>query len=299
MNVLALLNNELQDKNWTLEEKSRYLFVRSCQFFSYDQRYLFWEQIPNGKKLRDSIQNASISLEDLQNNLVICRSCIRSVVSILFSELLNQEVEFQWNGNHMYGTILINGQTILLDSTDYYDLFRTKYSMSTYGYDLFYHPRDVDFSKRLYEIDKKIGYIEDNYYDAFLKKEIYHSLRNYLFQFHHGSLKSILLYKMQLLQSFFRRLFFSSFSDASQCITYLLKHIFGSDVGRVVISPLFDMRTMEDWDFVTIYSLMIHKEVFYYVLRKEKNRFLLEEISSIDVKHYKNHMQGIARSLIP
>lgn len=39
MNVLEKLNQELQERNhYTLEQKKRYLYLRTCQLFSYDRR---------------------------------------------------------------------------------------------------------------------------------------------------------------------------------------------------------------------------------------------------------------------
>lgn len=39
MNVLAKLNEELEArKDYTLEQKKRYIYLRTCQLFSYDSR---------------------------------------------------------------------------------------------------------------------------------------------------------------------------------------------------------------------------------------------------------------------
>ena len=41
MNVLELMSKELKTKSWTTEEKARYIFLRSCELFTYDNRYLY------------------------------------------------------------------------------------------------------------------------------------------------------------------------------------------------------------------------------------------------------------------
>lgn len=41
MNILQLLSQELNNKNWSLEEKARYLYLRSCDLFVYDPRVKF------------------------------------------------------------------------------------------------------------------------------------------------------------------------------------------------------------------------------------------------------------------
>ena len=268
MNVLSLLNNELKDKNWTLEEKSRYLYLRSCQLFSYDQRYLFWDQIPNGIEFREKIRNASISLEDLQTNLVICRTHISSVLFTIFKELLNLSLNYS--------------------------------KMTTYGY----HPsaeshNNTCFCNRLKEIDQSIQYITTRYYDKDLKQEVYQELKKFLLPFHSFSAYEFLLYRMKLLQTIFKRFSFSTFSDAFQCVNYLLKNIFGFDCSNVVISPLFSIKTIDDWEFATIYSWLVPSEGVYYVLHQDREKFIFEEISIQDVFHYTDSMQGTTRMLIP
>ena len=299
MNVLSLLNNELKDKNWTLEEKSRYLYLRSCQLFSYDQRYLFWDQIPNGIEFLEKIRNASISLEDLQTNLVICRTHISSVLFTIFKELLNLSLNFS-NGPHVYGIVFINKQEMRLDSTEYYDLFRAKLKMTTYGY----HPsaeshNNTCFCNHLKEIDQSIQYITTRYYDKDLKQEVYQELKKFLLPFHSFSAYEFLLYRMKLLQTIFKRFSFSTFSDAFQCVNYLLKNIFGFDCSNVVISSLFSIKTIDDWEFATIYSWLVPSEGVYYVLHQDREKFIFEEISIQDVFHYTDSMQGTTRMLIP
>jgi len=39
MNIIELLSNEIAAKNWSKEEKARYLYIRCCQLFTYDPRY--------------------------------------------------------------------------------------------------------------------------------------------------------------------------------------------------------------------------------------------------------------------
>ena len=41
MNVLELLDKEIKGKDWSEETKSRYLYIRSGQLFSYDPRFFY------------------------------------------------------------------------------------------------------------------------------------------------------------------------------------------------------------------------------------------------------------------
>ena len=57
MNLLDMLSKELNQKDCTLEEKARYLYIRCCELFTYDPRFKFCNYIPNGEKLKNEILN--------------------------------------------------------------------------------------------------------------------------------------------------------------------------------------------------------------------------------------------------
>ena len=74
MNILELLGKEINGKNWNLEEKARYLYLRSCDLFVYDPRVKFCKLIENGKELFNQIQNQVIDLEHVEDKWCICSS---------------------------------------------------------------------------------------------------------------------------------------------------------------------------------------------------------------------------------
>lgn len=75
MNVLATLDKELKDKNWGKGTKSRYLYLRCCELFSFDSRYNYYiyldsfeDEILQKLKLRDR----KINLEDVTDFRILC-----------------------------------------------------------------------------------------------------------------------------------------------------------------------------------------------------------------------------------
>ena len=86
MNVLELLHQELKDKNLTTEEKAYYLYIRSCQLFSFDTRYAYWELLKDGHLFKRKICNREIDLENVDDFRVVCSS----YTSYVYSELLKQ-----------------------------------------------------------------------------------------------------------------------------------------------------------------------------------------------------------------
>ena len=91
MNVLDMLSKEIQNKNWTTEEKARYLYIRSCQLFSYDERYNFTDLDACQRFCFSKIVDRKIDLEDVTDNRVICKSYSREVLSKILLELLGIE----------------------------------------------------------------------------------------------------------------------------------------------------------------------------------------------------------------
>ena len=65
VNILDLLNKELEYKNWSLEEKARYLYIRSCELFTYDERYDFIVSNIYNKMKKEELENLEIDLENL------------------------------------------------------------------------------------------------------------------------------------------------------------------------------------------------------------------------------------------
>ena len=41
MNIIQITEEGLKDKNWNLEEKAKYIYHISCEYFTYDTRYYF------------------------------------------------------------------------------------------------------------------------------------------------------------------------------------------------------------------------------------------------------------------
>ena len=156
MNVIQLLDKELINKKWSTEQKARYLYLRSCQIFSYDPRYKFCDLLTNGNELKREIQNYQFDLENVTNFEITCRSYIKSVYPRLLKELLNiKEVKERGTG-HKWCEFNDGKRELKADATSNSDLTRVKMGLSTYGYCTL--TKDYNFSTQLREIDKSIGY---------------------------------------------------------------------------------------------------------------------------------------------
>ncbi len=170
MNILEKLAKELQErKNFTLEQKKRYLYLRVCQLFSYDTRWHFCKYDLIGKKaavLKDEILNNKIDLENVSKFNIICKNYSEDIFSVILNELLNCEARIECGDGerHYWIEFEENNQTIKADAT-LGDLTRAKFGFATYGYKPI--KKDKFYKERLKNIDKEIDYIKSDYENAF------------------------------------------------------------------------------------------------------------------------------------
>lgn len=166
MDVLAKLDEELKSrKDYTLEQKRRYLYLRTCQLFSYDSRYHYCTYDLLGEKadkIKNEIIQNKINLKDVTDFRVVCKNYSEDVYSVALKELLDTESEII-SGGHYYVEFEENGKTIKADAT-LGDLTRAKMKLMTRGYKAY---EDNEYRKKLREIDRKINYIDKNYDDSF------------------------------------------------------------------------------------------------------------------------------------
>jgi len=97
VDVLAKLDEELRlRKDYTLEQKKRYLYLRTCQMFSYDSRYHYCTYPFLGKKaekIKKEILENRINLKEVSNLNVVCKNYSEDVYSVLLKELLDTDSE--------------------------------------------------------------------------------------------------------------------------------------------------------------------------------------------------------------
>lgn len=299
MNILELLDQEIKNKNWSLEEKQRHLYLRCCQLFSYDERYYFYGQLSDKNKRIYDTRNRDIDLENVEDNRVICTSHSEKVLKPVFKELLNTECEIEGDF-HQYITFYDNFKRMKADSTNRSDLTRVKMNLSTYGY----HPTTPysDFDLELKERDKNIHYIEREYSDY-----LFETRAKILYpRFIQDSSKEVfkdsddfLLYQLKAVKDLFENYNFSNFSDNEFCISYLIKKILDDNQEKVEEPiKLFQIDDLEKWNLVTLYPINLQDDRIYFVLEQNQSSFQFHETTREEARQYKKHFYGKDRNLI-
>lgn len=301
MNVLEILSQELKGKDWTLEEKSFYIYIRSCQLFSYDPRYEFCFLLSNEcEELRYEIKNRTIDLENVLDNRVICTTYSREVLMPLLNQLLG--ISTVRRGNKHSWVLFNDGiRNIEADGTISSDLARVKMNLDTYGY----NPdiSECNFYDRLKEISKKIGYIKDEYEKFYLKKRVNQIFREYLKNTSITQISSMtddfIIYKLYTVKEIFEKYDkLLNYSDAEFCISYLEKNFLKSFYIKKDKISLAQPTDDGYWNFINIYKIKLKNDIIYFTLREENKEFCFYEITKQDAINYANSMRGHNKKLI-
>lgn len=294
MNVLAVLDKELKNKNLTLEEKVRYIYLRSCQLFTYDDRYDLCEREVYKIEKLEEIKDKFIDLENMIDNRIICTTYARQVLPTLIKELLN--IECISNGTaHIYNYINIDNRTILADPTISSDLSRVKMGLSTYGYKPI--DRDHNFDNKLEQIDKKIGYIENEYENNCLEKRISCLYEEFIKETDSKKIDDFIIYKIYAIKELFEKYQLNSFSDSEYCISYLINKFFSKD-GKLNFTELFEEIDEDTIKRINIYPINLKFETLYFILQEIDSEMSFYEISKNDAKQYVKSLNGINKKII-
>lgn len=277
MNILEELNHDLK-KNWTIEEKIRYIYLKTCFLFSYDERYLFYKQINDEENLK-RIKNKHIDLTNLQEeNRVICTTYAKEIISKLITELLNIKVELHGN-SHNYIIINNSPQRIKADATISSDLARVKINLNTKGY------REIhtssNFEAKLKEMDKNIQYISKEYFNYYLNKVEQSKL------FASSNFLEFQLDKLKLIENIFQTYNLKNYTDASFAISYLSKKLTIHLQEFLLLQISNQENNINKWNFLNIYQLTDKKDTIYYILDKQNKYYTFNEIPEENAKYYK------------
>ena len=153
MNLLDLLDNELEQNHLTKDEKIRYIYLRLCEIFSYDERYCL-SKIFNDYNLKNTIDNRKVNLEDVTDLRITCQPFTNYVLSLLIEELVGAKTIRYNFGPHYYVITTFDKEEYILDATSEPDFASVKMGLETKGF----KPINEFHTQSLKELDSQIGY---------------------------------------------------------------------------------------------------------------------------------------------
>lgn len=298
MDVLQLLDDELKAKtNWGLKQKLRYLYLRSCMLFSYDERYRskLYKSVHPRDEITINIVLREIDLRNVDNFLVVCTSFSRYVYKRIVKELLGIEVSLCGDG-HEYNMFLFDESRFMADVTNKCDLERVKMGMKTEGY----YDYDIGRSltdKRVKQTDKEIGYIKDEYFEEILKRRINNLEWEYYDKtgkcYSYDNKTDYFLFQMRIVKEIFDKLnIFKYYSDAFYCEEILLSEFFKDCSCKLTNNNLVDITSNDIWNFINVLDIDYNGEKFNFVLEPINGKYEFHEISVNEGDYYKKELRS-------
>ena len=152
MNLLEELDCELKNKHYNEFEKVRYIYLKLCKLFSFDNRFYYTYMFMDNA-LHQNIINRNIDVCNVQDFLVVCHSFSKEVLFKIINELTSANVKLH-TSQHSYLVYEEKpGLIWKLDAT-FGDFSRVKLNLNTTGF-LDIHN---EFCDRLKEVDENLGY---------------------------------------------------------------------------------------------------------------------------------------------
>lgn len=161
MNLIEQLDDELSQLHLNDFEKTRYIYLRCCEIFSFDSRW-FYTDLFDDTDTHNKILTKKFDIENIDDYLVICHSFSEYILKPLIEKLTNLKCEIIRDDIH--SSILMNcdNQYWKLDAT-MGDLARVKLDLPTKGFTSGVFEKDILID----EIDMNLGFCSKNeeYYE--------------------------------------------------------------------------------------------------------------------------------------
>ena len=271
MDFLEIIHKELDTHpEWDLWMKARYLYWKSCEYFSYDYRVHYVDST-----LKDKIKNRTIDLTNVDHFEVVCSSWSRYVYLPLLQEF-GISGELRGNGRgHEFVEFTIDSDPITADACIASDLARVKMKNNTVGYIL--KTKSIDLS----DIDQMISYIQDDYSSVDIEKQQKKFDTDWLSQ--SSTSDDLLIEKIYAIKEMVEEWpLLSRYADYYYVVEYLmLKFLNSFDEQRVSKQEIYD----DNWNFTTIYTLNLIEQQLYFLLTETDHGCQFYEATEYDVSN--------------
>lgn len=289
MNIIERVQSDLACNDWDLYTKARYLYLKSCEYFTYDHRYYYSS---DDIVLSRELFSKKINLEKVHDNRVICSTWATQVYIPLLDLIGVDGKLFGAETGHQYVKFLIDGIEMKADACGNSDLARIKFGNSTSGF----HPNTQHYdNEKIMMMDREIGYLKDEYFKSFIDREIIGLEDEFKQSIRFSNLSyndEYLIYKFykmkEMLETFPK---LKDFSDCQHFITYVSNKLCDNyDESKVKRLDLYNPDS-SDWNFSRLYQLELSSDIMYFILTNPGNGYHFYQITNNDVENYKASYQ--------
>ena len=292
MNLLKLLEDEINTfgKTWDTFTKARYLYLRTCQLFEYDFRYVYGD-----KETKHEIYYRQFDIENMTNSWIICSQWAPIYKRLL--NLIDLEGKIEAQKEHPFVEFDIEDYHIKADATWGADMSRVKFGSKTRNYGD--NCKDPNFKERLEATDITIGYKKGQYTDTYissLAKQLKELTKNknahpYIdsdFSYPLFEYKFRLIAELVNMNMNVRGYYDSDYYLKSYLINKLLTEW---ERNKVFIKPFYRVDN-GNWDILDLICLEQEDKPSYFCLRYVDNGYCVLPISEKQKCYYLDHYEG-------
>ena len=133
MNLLYKLNEEIQSRHLSIDEKIRYIYLRLCEIFSFDTKWYYANYLNDYNTYR-KIKNKYFNVKNIDEFEVVCHTIVPYIMEPLYRELVLVDLEIYESDSHTYASTIFQGKDYKLDLTGQSDLAYVKMGLMTKGF---------------------------------------------------------------------------------------------------------------------------------------------------------------------
>lgn len=291
MDIIETLSKELETygEDLTLFEKARYFYLRTCQLFQYDFRYLYGDQ-----ETKDKIYYLPINAHQIENFYIIC-----STWSIIYQQLLNSigiKSDIHTCGKHQSILFYVDGYELEADATCGADMSRVKMGHATRKY--VNRDNSNSYKQILTETDIKLGYLKNVYMDECVKL-----LANDFRLKYKGENKNLyenskfnyeaLSYKFNWIENLINiSTKISGYYDSNYYMGYLIsKLLTGWEAEKVFFAPFYQVENGK-WDMMSLIKVEQEEKPLYFYLHDVEGKYQITSLEDAQRKHYVKDYSG-------
>lgn len=296
MDLKKRMSEELASflENLTLFEQARYLYIRTCQLFQYDFRYLYGDS-----ETKNRIYNLPIDLHKMEDFRIIC-----STWCIIYQQLLDMigiKSDILSAGKHKSVIFQVDEFELEADATCGADMTRVKMGHETRKY--ITRNECTFFKQLLTDTDTKLGYRKGMYMNEcveLLAKDLRIKFKGQNISPYENSEfnYNTLLYKFNWVADLINMSTkISGYYDSNYYMSYLLPKLLTRwEWEKILYAPCYQVEG-EKWDIMSLIKVEQEMSPLYLYLHDINGKYKITELEDEQRQHYVKNYSGINKHL--
>lgn len=290
MNIKEEIIEYLKKKDWEPFQIAYYIYLKSCEIFSYNMRYLYDD------KNKENIYQTRININEVNQFEIVCSTWCFFMKDMLNLFGINVNI-VKGNKTHVFVMVEIPPYKIKMDAMELgHDLTRVKLGNTTTGFiDI---NKNDDFEIKLTQYDQEIRKDKMTYLSkGFAKLQKKLQEQNY---FQNTQLNStfsneMFIEKLDLIKELINHTSkFQKYSDTFYYLNYLkFKLLTKLEQSRIHDYPFWKFYNDQKWEILHLILLDSYEApAICYRMSKEQNTYEMQQIPKEEMIYYVDNYEG-------